>query len=63
MGFSDNNVRQRKPIRLRPTGNVRPFPILNLLGYVAEPVYRHSHDTVMNEGEAGLREYCTRTTA
>lgn len=38
-------------------------PILNLLGYAAEPVYRHSHDTVMAEGEAGLREYCTRTTA
>lgn len=37
-------------------------PALNLLGYVAEPVYRHSHDTVMAEGEAGLREYCTRTT-
>ena len=38
-------------------------PVLNLLGYAAEPVYRHSHDTVMAEGEAGLREYCTHTTA
>ena len=38
-------------------------PALNLLGYVAEPVYRHSHDTVMAEGEAGLREYCARTSA
>jgi hypothetical protein len=33
-------------------------PALNLLGYVAERVYRHSHDTVMNEGESGLRKYC-----
>lgn len=35
-------------------------PVLNLLGYVAERVYRHSHDTVMNEGESGLRKYCAR---
>ncbi|HJQ28851.1 MAG TPA: SRPBCC domain-containing protein [Rubrobacter sp.] len=35
-------------------------PALNLLGYVAERVYRHSHDTVMNEGEGGLRKYCAR---
>jgi uncharacterized protein YndB with AHSA1/START domain len=35
-------------------------PALNLLGYVAERVYRHSHDTVMNEGESGLRKYCAR---
>jgi len=35
-------------------------PILNALGYVAEPVYRHSHDTVMQEGERGLGEYCAR---
>jgi uncharacterized protein YndB with AHSA1/START domain len=35
-------------------------PALNLLGYVAERVYRHSHDSVMNEGESGLRKYCAR---
>jgi hypothetical protein len=35
-------------------------PALNLLGYVAERVYRHSHDTVMKEGESGLRKYCAR---
>jgi uncharacterized protein YndB with AHSA1/START domain len=35
-------------------------PVLNLLGYVAEPVYRHSHDTVMSEGEEGLRRYCAK---
>jgi uncharacterized protein YndB with AHSA1/START domain len=35
-------------------------PVLNLLGYVAEGVYRHSHDSVMREGEDGLRRYCTR---
>jgi uncharacterized protein YndB with AHSA1/START domain len=33
-------------------------PALNMLGYVAEPVYRHSHDSVMREGESGLRRYC-----
>ncbi|MDX6380238.1 MAG: hypothetical protein QOI57_1262, partial [Rubrobacteraceae bacterium] len=33
-------------------------PALNLLGYVAERVYRHSHDSVMTEGESGLRRYC-----
>jgi uncharacterized protein YndB with AHSA1/START domain len=33
-------------------------PVLNLLGYVAERVYRHSHDTVMSKGEEGLRRYC-----
>jgi hypothetical protein len=33
-------------------------PALNLLGYVAERVYRHSHDNVMTEGESGLRLYC-----
>jgi hypothetical protein len=37
-------------------------PALNLLGYVAERVYRHSHDSVMNEGESGLRDYCARLT-
>jgi uncharacterized protein YndB with AHSA1/START domain len=35
-------------------------PVLNLLGYVAGRVYRHSHDSVMKEGESGLREYCRR---
>jgi hypothetical protein len=35
-------------------------PALNLLGYVAERVYRHSHDRVMKEGESGLRDYCGR---
>jgi uncharacterized protein YndB with AHSA1/START domain len=35
-------------------------PALNLLGYFAERVYRHSHDSVMREGEAGLRQYCAR---
>jgi uncharacterized protein YndB with AHSA1/START domain len=35
-------------------------PALNLLGYVAEGVYRHSHDSVMKEGENGLRDYCRR---
>ncbi len=35
-------------------------PALNLLGYVAERMYRHSHDSVMSEGERGLRDYCAR---
>jgi uncharacterized protein YndB with AHSA1/START domain len=35
-------------------------PALNLLGYVAERVYRHSHDSVMKAGESGLRGYCGR---
>ena len=35
-------------------------PALNLLGYAAERVYRHSHDSVMSEGEGGLRDYCAR---
>ena len=35
-------------------------PILNLLGYVAEGMYRHSHDHVMESGERGLSEYCLR---
>jgi uncharacterized protein YndB with AHSA1/START domain len=35
-------------------------PALNLLGYVAERVYRHSRDSVMREGEEGLRRYCAR---
>lgn len=33
-------------------------PALNLLGYVAEGMYRRSHDGVMAEGEEGLRRYC-----
>ena len=33
-------------------------PALNLLGYVAERMYRHSHDHVMESGERGLSEYC-----
>ena len=33
-------------------------PALNLLGYVAERAYRHSHESVMREGEEGLRRYC-----
>ena len=35
-------------------------PALNLLGYVAERVYRHSHDSVMREGEKGLSDYAGR---
>jgi hypothetical protein len=35
-------------------------PVLNLLGYVAVRAYRHSHDSVMKEGERGLRDYCRR---
>ncbi len=30
-------------------------PLFNLAGYFAEPVFRASHDHVMDEGEAGLR--------
>ena len=35
-------------------------PALNLLGYVTERMYRHSHDHVMESGERGLSEYCLR---
>ena len=35
-------------------------PVLNMLGYVAERMYRHSHDSVMSEGESGLKDYCAR---
>jgi hypothetical protein len=35
-------------------------PALNLLGYTAERLYRHSHDSVMTSGEKGLSEYCKR---
>ncbi|MBA2714040.1 MAG: SRPBCC domain-containing protein [Rubrobacteraceae bacterium] len=37
-------------------------PALNLLGYVADRMYRHSHDHVMKSGERGLSEYCLRRT-
>jgi hypothetical protein len=37
-------------------------PVLNLLGYFAGRAYRHSHDSVMREGESGLRDYCRRIT-
>ncbi len=33
-------------------------PTLNLLGYVAEQMYRHSHNSAMEEGERGLIAYC-----
>ncbi len=35
-------------------------PVLNALGYLAERVYRHSHDSVMNAGESGLKDYWAR---
>jgi uncharacterized protein YndB with AHSA1/START domain len=38
-------------------------PVLNLLGYPAERMYRHSHDSVMKEGEEGLRRYCAHPAA
>jgi uncharacterized protein YndB with AHSA1/START domain len=38
-------------------------PALNLLGYVAERMYRQSHDHVMESGEKGLSEYCVRRTS
>ena len=38
-------------------------PALNLLGYAAERMYRHSHDSVMKSGEKGLSEYCRRRTS
>ncbi len=37
-------------------------PALNLLGYLIGRVYRHSHNTVMTEGESGLSDYCARLT-
>jgi uncharacterized protein YndB with AHSA1/START domain len=33
-------------------------PALNLLGFALEGVFRHSHDSTMDEGEQGLRAYC-----
>ena len=38
-------------------------PALNLLGYAAERVYRHSHDSVMTSGEKGLSAYCKQRAA
>src|SRR5215213_8549001 len=38
-------------------------PALNLLGYAAERMYRHSLDSVMKSGEKGLSEYCRRRTS
>jgi hypothetical protein len=34
-------------------------PVLNVLGFVFEPMFRASHDHVMKEGEAGLQRYFT----
>jgi uncharacterized protein YndB with AHSA1/START domain len=34
-------------------------PVLNALGFLFEPMFRASHNHVMEEGEAGLRRYCT----
>jgi uncharacterized protein YndB with AHSA1/START domain len=34
-------------------------PLLNALGFVFEPMFRASHDHVMEEGKEGLRRYCT----
>ncbi len=33
-------------------------PVLNVLGYLIERVYRRSHNSVMEAGESGLRDYC-----
>lgn len=35
-------------------------PLLNILGFVLEPMFRASHDHVMEEGEAGLQRYCAK---
>ena len=35
-------------------------PLLGLLGHLLAPAYRHSHDFVMQAGEQGLRDYCSR---
>jgi len=52
----------------RPDGGTRivyhwyvrvPNPVLNVLGFVFEPMFRASHDHVMKEGEAGLQRYLT----
>ena len=34
-------------------------PVLNALGFLFEPMFRASHNHVMEEGEAGLQRYCT----
>jgi uncharacterized protein YndB with AHSA1/START domain len=34
-------------------------PILNALGFMFTPMFRASHDHVMQEGEIGLRRYCS----
>ncbi len=36
-------------------------PLLNVLGFLFEPMFRASHDHVMKEGEAGLQRYCTQS--
>ena len=33
-------------------------PVLNIMGFVASPMFQASHDHVMKEGEAGLQRYC-----
>ena len=35
-------------------------PVLNALGYAAERVYRHSHDSVLTAGASRLKDYCLR---
>ncbi len=34
-------------------------PVLNVPGFLFTPMFRASHDHVMQEGEAGLQRYCT----
>lgn len=38
-------------------------PLLNVAGFFVEPVFRASHDHVMREGEAGLRNHFARERA
>jgi len=38
-------------------------PVLNIMGFVFEPMFQASHDHVMREGEAGLRRYCAEKVA
>jgi hypothetical protein len=33
-------------------------PLLNVMGFAFTPMFRASHDHVMEEGEAGLQRYC-----
>jgi len=51
----------------RPDGGTRVIyhwyvrvhnPVLNILGFVLEPLFRASHDHVMKEGAVGLQRYC-----